>query len=392
MVIRIIRVVDYYVGIPTCFVIGILDKFLNVFRKSVVTTNPEKILLVKTWGIGNIILMLPAMKAVREKYPEAQIYFFSLKNNREILEGNPYINDCFMLDMDGLRAFITSVAENIRLLRGEGIDCILDFDQFARFTALLSFVIGIGKRRIGFNTRGQGKKYVFTDLVDYNNTQHMSKTFYDLAKVIGVAEENYQSVKVPYAGDDLFFVNGFLKTHGIDTQKDILIGIHIGCGPNFPSRRWSCEKYAQLADRLIEEFNVKIYFTGTRSETELVQNTISFMNNKAVDASGRLTIKQMAVIIEKSDIFFSSDTGPLHIASAMDTTVVGFFGPNTPLLYGPLGDKNIIYYKGLPCSPCITNYNAKKSDCRDPICITSIEVDKVYDDVAKRILSENLKR
>ena len=116
------------------------------------------------------------------------------------------------------------------------------------------------------------------------------------------------------------------------------------------------------------------------------------MNNRAVDASGRLTIKQMAVIIEKSDIFFSSDTGPLHIASAMDTTVVGFFGPNTPLLYGPLGDKSIVYYKRLPCSPCITNYNAKKSDCRDPICITSIEVDKVYDDVAKRILSENLKR
>jgi len=392
MVIRIIRVVDYYVGVPTCFVIGILDKFLNVFRKSVVTTNPEKILLIKTWGMGNIVLMLPTMKAVREKYPDTQIYFFSLKNNRDILEGNPYIDGFFSLDMDGLRIFISSVIENIRLLRKENIDCILDFDQFARFTALLSFVIGIGKRRIGFDTRGQGKRYVFTDLVDYNNTQHMSKTFYDLARVIGIAEEDYQSVKVPYSGDDLFFINGFLKTHGIDTQKAILIGIHIGCGPNFPNRRWSCEKYAQLADRMIEEFNVKVYFTGTRSETDIVQNTISLMDNKAVDASGRLSIKQMAVIIEESDIFFSSDTGPLHIASAMGTTVVGFFGPNTPLLYGPLGDKNIVYYKGLPCSPCITNYNAKKSDCRDPICITSIEVDEVYDDVVKRILSENLKR
>ena len=392
MVFWIIRIVDYYIGIPICFVLGILDKFLNLFKKSVVTSNPNKILLLKTWGFGNIVLMLPAMKAIRERYPEAQIFFFSLKNNREILEGNPYIDGFFLLDMDSLRTFVVSVVENIRLLMEERIDCIMDFDHFARFTALLSFVIGIGKRRIGLDTRGQGKRYVFTDCVYYNNTQHMSKTYFELAKVIGVEDEDYQPVKVHYTKDDLLFVNDFLETHGIDTQKNILIGIHVGCGPNFPNRCWSCEKYAQLADRLIEEFNVKIYFTGTRGETELVQNTISLMNNKAVDASGRLTIKQMAVIIEKSEIFFSSDTGPLHIASAMGTTVVGFFGPNTPLLYGPLGDKNIVYYKGLPCSPCITNYNAKKSDCRDPVCITSIEVDEVYDDVVKRILSENLKR
>ncbi len=152
---------------------------------------------MKTWGMGNIVLMLPAMKAVREKYPGAQIYFFSLKSNKDILKDNPYVDNYFLLDLGGISTFFASTIKSIKLLRAEGIDCILDFDQFARFTALISFVIGVGKRRVGFYTKGQSKSFVFTDSVYYNNTQHMSKTFYDLAKTIGVTEKEYQIVKVP---------------------------------------------------------------------------------------------------------------------------------------------------------------------------------------------------
>ncbi len=391
MIMYLIRVVDYYVGIPLCFFIGMADKFVNIFRrKQNDAFEPKKILLIKTWGAGNIVLMLPAMRGIREKYPKAKIYFLSLAGNRGLLDNDPYIDDYFFIDMKSLKAFVSTVARNIMILRQKNIDYVLDFDQFARFTALLSFLIG--KKRFGFDTRGQGKRFVFTDSVVYNNTQHMSMTFYELAKAAGAAAHGYRITKVPYSSKDSLFIEEFFKKNNISAKKDIIIGMHVGCGSNFPSRRWPTLKFAQLADRLITDYGARIYFSGTKDEKPLIEETMRMMKNKAIDISGCLTIKQLSALIEKTNIFFVSDTGPLHIASAMGTPVVGFFGPNTPLLYGPLGGNNAVFYKGLPCSPCITNYNAKTSHCKDPVCIGSIEVDEVYNEVSEKILNKIIKQ
>jgi ADP-heptose:LPS heptosyltransferase len=169
-------------------------------------------------------------------------------------------------------------------------------------------------------------------------------------------------------------------------SKDILIGIHPGCGINNPMRKWQKEKFAKLADFLIENYNYKIFFTGGKSEKKLVEEIQCLMKNPSLDFSDSTNLRELAELISRCKFFVSNDTGPLHLASAMKVPVVSFFGPNTPLLYGPLGENNLIFYKKMKCSPCTTNFNEKSTKCKHFKCINNIS----FEEVKSKIKNSNL--
>ncbi len=122
----------------------------------------------------------------------------------------------------------------------------------------------------------------------------------------------------------------------------------------------------------------------------IINETIGLMSNKPLNAAGKLNLSQLAYLAEKCSIFISNDTGPVHLAAAVKTSTVSFYGPNTPFLYGPMWGKNDVFYKNLPCSPCITNYNAKSTKCKDPVCITGIKVQDVYNLIDRKLFNHKL--
>ena len=101
------------------------------------------------------------------------------------------------------------------------------------------------------------------------------------------------------------------------------------------------------------------------------------------DLTGRLDLKELAALLDRVELVLSNDTGPVHLASSLGTPVLGFYGPNTPKLYGPLSPGSHSFYKELACSPCITNMNYKTSFCRLPVCILNITVEEVYREAAQ---------
>jgi len=378
---RFVRAVDKYLGIFLCHFLYSIEKTTKAIFRKENGKEKKKVLMIKFNGIGNIVMILPTIRAVRKHYPEAQLDMFTLFTNKEVLMHNPWIDNVHFLDDRKFFAFLITYLRNVFKLRREGYDVVLDFEQFAKTSSVFALLIG-ARERIGFDTPGQGRGIAYTRRVAYLDYKHMVETFFRIAKGAGAEETDLSPVRLDVSDKEKNNVRLFLERNNI-RQGDTVIGMHIGSGINMMSqRRWAKEKFARLADMLIDGYKTKVVFTGVGNEEEkIVGETLSLMKRDAVSAVNKFSIKELAAFAEKCRFFVSNDTSAVHIASAMGTPVAGIYGPNTPFLYGPRGSNNVVFYKDLYCSPCITNYNAKISSCREPVCVKSITVEEVFNGI-----------
>ena len=143
------------------------------------------------------------------------------------------------------------------------------------------------------------------------------------------------------------------------------------------------DSFVRLANKLTKLNHTRVIFTGNKKEAVLIRKIINNLEDKSriIDTSGKFNIAELAFLISICKVFVSNDTAPVHIAAAMDTFVVGLYGPNNPDIYGPYTDNKLVFYKDFPCSPCITNLNAKISFCLHNKCMRNIRVEEVYDGV-----------
>ncbi len=377
MNLQIIKYLDRYGGIFLCNLLGFFHKDKPLIE------NPKKILIMKFSGFGNIVLALPTIRAIRKKYPKSEIVFLTHTINKAVIEKESSINRIEIFDIAGTLGTIQNILKLFESIKKENFDLVIDLEQFSRFSALVSF-FSKAETKIGFSTEGQGREKLYDIKIDYNNNQHTSKTFGDIAKKLN-ALIDFSNTKISLTIQDKRNVDNLLKQKNI-LAKDVLVGIHPGCGINNPKRKWQKEKFAKLADFLIEEYGYKIFFTGTGKEDELIKEIQSMMENSSVNFCNTTNIRESAELISRCKFFISNDTGPLHLASAMKIPVVSFFGPNTPLLYGPLGDNNLIFYKKMNCSPCTTNFNEKSTKCKHFKCINNIS----FEEVKTKIKNSNL--
>lgn len=382
MNLRFIRWVDIYIGIPLVYLFFCAGKLFRCRRHRDAGKPPKKILLIKFWGIGNIIMLLPAARALKERFPGAALDILTLTTNKAPAESSGLFDAAHLIDNNNLRAFLATAWESYRGLKKAGYDLIIDFEQFARFSALYSTLLNCPKT-IGFNTKGQCRGFLYTHPVNYNNGIHITKSFYSLAERAGcLSKAEIEAVPVISGKKHRDEALNLLSEWGCVNER--LIIMHTGTSRNFSLRRWPPEYYAELADRLADNFAVKTVFTGTGEESGLSEEAMSYMKNRAsaVNAAGRLDFYRFTALLKLSVLLVSADTAPVHLASSLAVPVCGLYGPNTPLLYGPWGAKSIYFYKRLSCSPCITNYNAKINKCRHPqgkgACMKSITPAEVF--------------
>ena len=195
------KYLDRYFGIVLCYTLAALHLFREMIWPHEGTIQVHRVLLVKLWGIGNLVLILPIIGMVRKRFPEAEIHFLTLEGNRALLEGNANIDHLWTIREGGSMTLVTSLLRNLFKLRRRKIDLFLDFEQFARTSTLLGFLIG-APQRVGFHTPRQGRYLLYTAPVTYRNDRHMSETFMDIARAAGVREEVYRPSPVHYSDED----------------------------------------------------------------------------------------------------------------------------------------------------------------------------------------------
>jgi len=327
----------------------------------------REIVVTKFWGMGNAALLLPVLELLRRRYPGARLTVVTLEHNEPVYRDAA--DRVLTVRLRPLwRAFVDLPRLALRLRR-ERVDLALDMEQFVRASQVLLFLARV-RQVVAFDTPGLRRAELADVRVPYDDTRHMAEGFLDLARAVGVERRRYEP--------------GGLRPRvesPVMRGESPLVVLHPGSGDNFPGRRWPPRNFADLARRL-DAGGARVVLTGSAREQGIANEVAAQAGCPALDLpllnlAGSLSLDELVALLSEADLLVSNDTGPVHLASALRTPVLGLYGPNTPRLYGPLSAGSRAFYHELPCSPCITNYNHKTSRCLNPVCIQAIGVDEV---------------
>ncbi|MBY0275912.1 glycosyltransferase family 9 protein [Candidatus Binatia bacterium] len=400
MNLRLARYVDRWVGLAICFVLWLVARARGALtgRHTVpplLATTPDdpadraapprRVLAIKFYGLGNIAMILPTLQALRQGDPNTRVDFLTLPGNVSLLRRSGLVGDVLTVEVSSFGAFLRSALGLASGLRRARYDTVLDFEQFMKLSGILAFWTGAASR-VGFNTEGQARGWLYTHRVAYADTDHMADIFMRTAlpssRAILPAPRVRLAVDVAERAD-------ILAKLGIGADEPV-VAMHVGTGPNYDKialKRWDVDRFAAVADELVSRLGARIVFTGVGAEeASLVDEALGVMRHpeRALSACDRLSVVELLALLDASRFVVSNDTSVMHLTGLVDTPVVAFFGATEPRLYGPRGDHDLVFYKSLFCSPCLSNYNLKMSRCVNPVCMRAITVDEVLRGIAAR--------
>jgi ADP-heptose:LPS heptosyltransferase len=291
----------------------------------------------------------------------------------------------------------TVVADTIRAvlrMRREGIDATLDFEFFARSSAILSYLSG-ARMRVGYHAYAGEASYrgdLMTHRLSFNPFLHASEIFQIQVQALELPPTEFPACDVMPPSD------GVLPDYRPDADRvaeveamlrdalrtDHLPGIvllNANCGDLLPLRRWPTERFVELARRLLSRYSdATIVFTGSPEEaadSQALAETIG--SDRCLSFAGRTTFPQLIALYGLSELLVTNDSGPAHYATLTPIDVITIFGPETPAVFGSRSPRSHILWAGIVCSPCVNAFNDRQSSCRDNLCMQRIGVDDVFE-------------
>ncbi len=356
--------------------------------------HPARILVVKAAGIGDLILAVPAFRALRHRFPDAAIDLLVTPKCADLMTGCPFVDAVHLLPTRGMHNRIAPsqtlpLVRTLWRLRRQRYDLLINlYHLFSRAGALkvrlLCRAIAPGAA-IGRNTDHRGTFYdasVFDSWEDPSwAARHETALNLDVVRLLG-AEDPGEGLA--YWVDDAARARTASELERLDVAAGSFSRIILNPGADAPYKRWPASCFAELADRLLQEHAVQILITGGADDRPVVERILGAMTRRdgAVDLAGRLTLVELAALLERCDLIVTNDTGPMHLAAAVGTSVVALFGPGKPGRYGPCGPagRHTVLQHPAACSPC-TDF-----ECRDRRCMEAISVEEVYRTVTARLV------
>jgi len=335
----------------------------------------KKILLVKFWGLGNLVIIFSLIDKIKEKYPESQIFFLTFDLNRDLIQVNSKIEKIFYFKYtQNIFRIIPQFFSLVGRIRRERFDAIFNFETFNFLSSALSYFSSAGLRA-GINNKSE--KIFYNFWVDNDPYLHISSIFSRLLTAVDI-NHRYEYYRFEESASARTNIEGVLNGFRIMD----FICIHPGTSRNYIGKRWSQSSYAALADLLVKYYRTPVLFIG--NERELIAEIVakSSFKESIFDFSGMFKIEELIELIRKSSLFISNDTGPAHIAYALKINTVSLFGPTTPKKYGPLHSNSLVFYRGLKCSPCIgIDYLNRK--CRNSFACLDFSAGEVFTKISQ---------
>ncbi|MBL7056470.1 glycosyltransferase family 9 protein [Candidatus Woesearchaeota archaeon] len=368
--VKIIKFLDKYFGFIICLILS-----LNKLFPKKNSIHGKKILLVQLWGLGETVLCLPAIKALREENKESKIDVLVTKRVKDVFYENSDLNNIIEVALNplSLKLFIL---KNFRKY-----DIVIDMEEYLNISSIIAFFLG--KKRIGYNHGIRSLLYDKT--VSYNDQQHVSQTFMDLLKPLGVKKKVHKLLSLNYSSRDKKNVDSLLKKNSI-SNRDFVVGFGIGLAESVKERMWPEERYAQIADYLIKNKKAKVIFMGSKNESEIVRKIQSSMKETGCyNFCGKTNVRELFYLISTCKLFIGNDSGPMHVAAAQGVKTIGLFGCNLPVRFAPLGSKNISIRKQIG-KACINVHKGEVGTCKngkENACVKKIKVIDVIDSLKK---------
>ncbi|MGA2774751.1 MAG: glycosyltransferase family 9 protein [Candidatus Omnitrophota bacterium] len=396
------RKIDYWLGIPLCFLLSILVYISKILRiKNKINKPPEKIAFIKLPELGTVILSYPLLNHIKREYPLAEVFFVTFNKNKDIFKllGN-IIPDSNILTIDETTplTFVLDTLKIIWQLRRKGVDIIFDLEFFSRFSAIISYLSG-SKKRVGlhhYTFEGLYRGSLLTHKIQYNPSNHVSKTYLSFAQAVSASSKDHPQLDSAIIEEELVFpeyaskvkikesIEKKLKDAGIGSKRRIFL-INPGEGV-LPLREWPLENFISLVNLLLQDSRNYILIIGTEGATKksgLMRGAIS--NSRCIDFTRKTSLEELMELFLISEVLISNDCGLVHLA--MLTVIKKFilFGPESPQVFGPIGKNSRIIYSNWPCSPCLSAQNHRNSDCSDNKCLKTIKPETVYNAIVESL-------
>lgn len=332
--------------------------------------DPKRILIIKLRAIGDVVMATPVIEILRRRFPDRHIAFLTEEASADIVSNNPFLDECITLPRRSWQAlpWWKSWPARFRFyrdLRRRQFDLVIDLFGNPR-SALLTLLSG-APHRLGYAFRG--RKYCYTRAVPPRGGQiHEVEFHFDALRAIDVPVLPVMP-RIDVPPDLIQKARQWLAENGI-TDRQKLIGLNPGGG--WAIKRWPPDRFAALADALVEAYDARILLLWGPGEQPIIDAVVRHMKRKALVLPPASLI-ELAAYIQHCSLLISNDSGPMHIAAGLGVPTIGIFGPTNPLLQGPYGPGHrIVREETVPCLGC----NRVTCDIGN-VCMTHLEPETV---------------
>lgn len=335
---------------------------------------PRRILCIKLKHIGDVLLMTPAIRALRVAWPGSDISALVPRATADVLTGNP--------DLTAILAFERAAGiggswRTLRALRRYGPDLVLEMGQGDR-EAVLGWLSG-ARRRIGYEPgrSGRWRRLLLTQVVPWNGAQHVVETNLDLVRACGVPAEAIRPVLV-VRPETRARMSARLAAAGLGTGAPLVV-VH-------PVSRWLFKAWpeascAEVIARLIQRAGVAVALTSGPgpAEEQAAHRILSRVEEARagrpiLNLIGQTSLAELAAVLERAVLFLGVDSAPMHMATALGVPVVALFGPSGERSWGPWGDGHVVVTSPYLCRPCGQDgcLGSKRSDCLEALSAQTV--------------------
>ena len=310
---------------------------------------PERILVRATNWVGDLVMATPALHCIRKGFPDARISVLVRPPLDELLLGNPAADEVILIDRKHAHAGATGLAKLARELRKKKFDRAILL-QNAFEAALIAFLANIPVR-MGYRTDGRGLLLTHGVKVgEETRGKHQVHYYLDMLKALGLKPEGH-APRLYLGREDSEYASGVLKEHGIG-RGELVVGINPGAQYG-AAKKWHPERFGAVADGLVKEFGARIIIFGGPGDVSSAGSVQASMREEAVNLCGNTGIRGLMSLMKKCRLFITNDTGPMHMAAALDVPTLAVFGSTDPVATGPLGKRVRVVKALVNCSPCL---------------------------------------
>lgn len=339
-------------------IVGFLTRFDHSLRQPKVN-----IAICKFKGMGSIIQSTPLLATLKKEFPGCKITYISSVENQKILKEIDLIDDIILVNDNRLFVLLTTTFSALRKIISRKFDLYIDLEIYSNYSSIIA-TLSMARDRFGYylNT-SKYRMGMYTHMMYFNNSAPITEAYLQFARLLKCKEmchETYSFSHIKKAVQPHIIIN--------PNASDLRI-----------ERRWSAENFTELIGQLLTEFPLHdIILIGSANEQAYVTTiAATFQDEKRIkNLSGKTTIPELLAIIGSASLIITNDTGPMHLATAMNKRTVALFGPCSPAQYA-IGENLFPIYNNLYCSPCVHEFIIPPCKGNNS-CMKTIEVTTVF--------------
>ena len=358
--------------------LGAASALATPFRRRSRIAEPQRILLLRLERIGDLLMALPGISAVRHFAPHAEIDLVVGSWNAELARAIPAVTRVIPLDAawlarEGEGVALPALLRVATTWRSRHYDLAINFEPDIRSNLMLA---ASGARwTAGYRSAGGGA--LLDQALEYDQVAHTADNAQRLVSAVFGASAPSERARLDLPDDARVRARGMLT----NTRRP-LVAMHVSGGR--PVKQWEPSRFADVARRLVTSRGATILLSGAPADAALIEQVARGLPpGSYIDATSNVSLVTLAALLECADVMVTGDTGPMHVAAAVGTPIVAVFGPSDPRRYAPRGPQDTIVRVDLPCAPC-NRIRLPPARCTGiiPDCLALIPADRVYEAVA----------